>query len=44
MNINHNNVPEALGILIEKVDFLTSQLAGLSKTEKLMFVIWTWTI
>ena len=34
MNINHNNVPEALGILIEKVDFLTSQLAGLSKTEK----------
>lgn len=34
MTIDHNNMPEVLGILIEKVDFLTSQLLGLPKTEK----------
>ena len=34
MTIDHNNIPEAIGLMIEKVDFLTSQLASLSKIEK----------
>lgn len=34
MNINHNNVPEALGILIEKVDFFDFSIGRFVQNRK----------
>lgn len=34
MVVDYNTIPDAIRILIEKVDVLTAQLASLSKSDK----------